>query len=128
MDLAARVLRQQRAVLSLVVATGRRHPRLAATLADARAAHRAHVTLLSRAVPPDAPPPGPARAVRVPGSARAGLRAVVAAETRLGQDGTRAALAARSGPFARVLASMAAASAQQAEALALATSSRVGRR
>ena len=70
--------------------------------------------LLADAVPDYTPvpvaSPGPAFA----GDDRAAFLAVARAEDNLGQTLRRAAFTARSGPFARVLAAMAAASAQQA--------------
>lgn len=117
--LAAQVLAGEQAMLDLVLAALRRHPRLAAPLAAATQAHREHVDLLVGAVPSDAraprradrPPPVPAR----PGAALSGL---ARAEDRLARLRAHDALAARSGPFARVLASMAAAAAQQGTLLA----------
>lgn len=126
--LAAAVLDKERAMLDRVAATARRHPRLAATLAGTRAVHRAHVALLTRAVPDDtpfrSPSPGADGPARVPrGPARA-LSALAAAERRLSDVGARSSLASRSGPFARVLASLAAASSQQSVRLDAAASER----
>lgn len=115
--LAAAVLRGEQAMLDRVVATARRHPGLAGTLAGARSAHRAHVRLLRRAVPDGTPARAPERPGRVPRRPGPALAAVARAEGRLSAAGERDALRARSGAFARVLASMAAASAQQATRL-----------
>jgi hypothetical protein len=117
--LAAAVLRSEQDMLDRVLATARRHPRLAASVSGARAAHQAHVALLTRAVPGRSatPTPTPAprvRPARVPASARSALASLAGAENRLSVTGRRRAGVARSGSFARVLASMAAASAQQA--------------
>jgi hypothetical protein len=112
--IAATVLGKERALLERVAATARRHPSLAATLTGTRAAHRAHVALLTKAVPDDtpyhSPSPGGGRVPRKPARA---LSALAAAERRLGDVVARSSLAARSGPFARVLASMSAAASQQ---------------
>jgi hypothetical protein len=115
--LAAAVLRSERAMLERVLATARRHPRLAASVSGARAAHQAHVTLLTRAVPEESRSTAAAPTVepsQVSGRPRSALAALARAETRHSATGRRHAAVARSGPFARVLASMAAASAQQA--------------
>jgi hypothetical protein len=121
--LAAAVLVSEQEMLDRVLATARRHPRLAASVTGALAAHQAHVALLTRAVPDGSPTPTPAptppltraaRPARVPASPRSALAALAGAEDRLSATGQRRAGVARSGAFARVLASMAAASAQQA--------------
>lgn len=114
--LAATVLGVERAMLARVLVTQRRHPRLAGPLAAARAVHQAHVDLLVTAVPKGTGSPGPSdgRRPTVPTSPVAALSALARAEDRLAETGRRSALAAESGAFARVLASMAAAAAQQA--------------
>lgn len=115
--LAARVLRDEQAMLDRVVATVRAHPRLAGAVAGARAAHRAHVALLGRAVPDDVPSPSAETnrgTPRVPDRPGPALAALARAEGRLGAAGRRSALSAESGAFARILASMAAAASQQA--------------
>jgi hypothetical protein len=124
--IAAAVLERERALLDRVAATARKHPRLAPELASARAAHRAHVALLTKAVPNDTPvrTPAPGAARRVPSRPGPALSALAAAETRLGDAGARSSLAARSGPFARVLASMAAAASQQSAHLTAAAAER----
>jgi hypothetical protein len=118
------VLRSERAMLGRVLATARRHPALAPSLSGARAVHRAHVALLREAVPDDTAPPGGHRTGRVPARPRQALSALARAEGRLGVAGQRNAVRARSGGFARVLASMAAASAQQAALLSTAARDR----
>jgi hypothetical protein len=110
--LAATVLAREQAMLDRVIATGDRHPRLVGRLADARTAHRAHVRLLVKAVPPGAAPTRTRRRPVVPRSPTAAIAAVARAEDRLAATGRRSALAAESGAFARVLGSMAAAAAQ----------------
>jgi hypothetical protein len=124
--LAASVLAEEQGMLDRVLATVRQHPGLRTTLAATRTAHTAHVQLLTAAVPHGASPaatpsstsgsrPGGAR---VPARAGVALAALARAEDRLSLLGRRSAFDARSGAFARVLASMAAASAQQSRTLA----------
>ena len=128
--LAATVLVDEQRVLDLVLATLSRHPALEQTLAPARAAHRAHVRLLTDATPDQSTgttspspspgvtaPPGPS----VPTRPAAALRALAGHEHTLGALDQRSALAARSGAFARVLGSMSASAAQQSAVLALAS-------
>ena len=130
--LASTVLADEEAMLRLVLATARRHPRLAGPLAGARAVHRAHVDLLSRAVPKGAATTSPASPGRpltprvhpVPKAPRRALEALARAEDHLGIRGRRSAVAAESGAFARLLASMAAAAEQQAVYLAGAANDR----
>jgi len=121
--LVSAALASERHLLDRVVATVRRHPDLSTTLAGARTTHRAHVRLLRAGVPASTPTPSPsasrspsttASAAPVPGTAPSALLALAAAEEHLGRSVGQDALAARSGAFARVLASMAAAAAQQA--------------
>lgn len=126
--LAAAVLADERAMLDRVRATTRRHPSLASALAPAEAAHRAHVRLLARAVPDESTPsptPSPTTSptstpstTPVPGRPVPALAALARAEGRLSLAGRRSSFAAESGAFARILASMAAAAAQQATTLA----------
>ena len=117
--LAAAVLRSEQALLDRVRATARRHPGLAPQLDAAQRSHRAHVDLLTGAVPPAARPSRPAAdRHRVPGGSRAAMSALARAEEQLARRRRGHALQARSGPFARVLASMAAAASQQATFLA----------
>lgn len=124
--LAAAVLHDERAMLDRLVATVHAHPTLAGPLAGARAAHRAHVSLLTKAVPDDEPSTSPSagptpagrRRPKVPPKPVPALTALAQAEQRLSRAGGRSSLAARSGAFARVLASMAAAAAQQSAHLA----------
>jgi hypothetical protein len=123
--LAATVLHDEQTVLDRVLATVHAHPRLAGPLAGARSAHRAHVDLLRKAVPDGAvstrPPP---HTPSVPATPAGALTALAHAEEQLARQGRRHALDARSGPFARVLASMAAAAAQQAARVAAAADRR----
>jgi hypothetical protein len=123
---AAEALANQQQVLELLAATGERHPRLARRLAPVVAAHEAHASLLADAVPPDvtaepttsptsspSPTGGPESGrVRVPRDRTRALGRVVAAERELATATKQHAFRARSGGFARLLGSMAAAAAQ----------------
>jgi hypothetical protein len=118
--LAATVVADEQALLDRIDATLARYPRLERVLADARAAHAAHVTLLEDAAPesatPSPAPTAPGR-VRVPGDAAGAVRAIARREDELALVDKRSAFAAESGAFARVLASMAASASQQAVVL-----------
>lgn len=124
--LAATALADEQRLLDLVTATLDRHPALASVLSGARAVHRAHVDLLTEAVPdqpsasasPSATPSATPSTPRVPARPAAALAALSRAEDGVSRSGRRNALAAQSGAFARVLASIAAAAAQQSVALA----------
>jgi hypothetical protein len=127
--LAAVVLRREQRVLDRVLATARRHPRLGPSLAGARAAHRAHVALLTRAVPRSARTTSPGlpstrRHAAVPREPAAALAALARAEAELAAAGADGSLQARSGAFARLLGSMAAAAAQQSAVLGTAAADR----
>lgn len=133
-DLAAAVLAAEQTMLDRVVATLERHPTLAPALASARTAHQAHVDLLVDAAPQRVAPedgtsdatrrPGPSRIPRDPGRA---LRLLAGHEDDLALSNRRAAFAAQSGAFARVLASIAAAAAQQSAVLRRTLSGRSAR-
>lgn len=136
---AAEALAGQQAILELLAATRERHRRLSGLLAPAVAAHEAHVAMLSDAVPDKAsassapssslssspsetPSSGPSagngtRRTRVPRDLAQALDDVVAAEQALTTATKVHAFRAQSGAFARLLGSMAAASAQFAAAL-----------
>ena len=133
--LATSVVAAERALLEQIDATVRRHPRLERVLDATREVHDAHIALLEDAVPPESaaeeepdagasptdPVSEPAGEEETPGRvprdrARA-LRAVASAEDTLALAAKQAAFSARSGAFARVLASMAAAAAQQSAVL-----------
>lgn len=135
--LAATVLADEQAMLDRIAATVARHPGLDGRLAAARAAHQAHVDLLTKAVPdearksPSAAPsqdaspsvspsvsPAPAGTPAVPARPPRALAVLAKEEDRLSLVGRRSAFSAQSGAFARVLASMAASAAQHAVALA----------
>lgn len=135
--LAATVLADEQAMLDRIAATVARHPGLDGRLAAARAAHQAHVDLLTKAVPKEARvspsaspsqdaapsvspsvPPSPTAAPAVPARPPRALAVLADQEDRLSLVGRRSAFAAQSGAFARVLASMSASAAQHAVALA----------
>lgn len=137
-DLAAAVLAAEQSMVDLVDATLAAHPRLERVLAQTRSVHLSHVTLLDDAAPPEDPPDGtPDDATsgsaspttpsptgteseaprRVPRDRGRALRLLANAEDDLSLSNKQSAFAAKSGSFARVLASMAAASAQQAAVL-----------
>ena len=119
--LAASVLREQRAALTRVEATVTAHPRLATVLSGVRSGHRRHIRLLAGAVPSGgsspsvtpSPSPSPSTGPGVPADPADALAALARAEGTLAATGRRHALAARSGAFARLLGSVAAAATQQ---------------
>lgn len=128
--LAAAVVAAEQDMLDRLDATAARHPGLARLVADARATHAAHVDLLADAAPDEpspsasptastgsSPTAAPASRPRVPRDAAQALRALARHEDELSLADKRSAFAAESGAFARVLASMAAAAAQQAAVL-----------
>ncbi|MGH3445706.1 MAG: hypothetical protein ACRDPB_10065 [Nocardioidaceae bacterium] len=142
--LAAQVLSNEQAVLDRIDATVAAYPGLVDRLASARVGHLAHVRLLTKAVPdrvrPGASPsasPSPSRAGAgtlspspaaaspspssssppVPRDSHRALRSLAQHEEQLAMDDKRSAFAAQSGAFARVLASMGAAAAQQSAVL-----------
>lgn len=134
--LATGIVAAERALLEQIDATVRRHPRLERVLAATREVHDAHVTLLEDAVPPEeeasdeetaassspssegsSPAEEASRPRPVPRDRARALRAVAGAEDELALTAKQAAFAARSGAFARVLASIAAAAAQQSAVL-----------
>lgn len=143
--LATTVVAAERDLLERIEATVRRHPGLERILARTRAVHETHVALLEDAVPPTTEGPSeaagsgpvdpttadpaanqpagpgdeatPARSRSVPREPARALRAVADAEDALELATKQAAFAAESGSFARVLASMAAAAAQQSAVL-----------
>lgn len=145
---AGDTLAAEREMLDAIDATMARHQGLEPLLTPVAAVHRAHVELLTRAVPespsaspsaspsflasPSAAPPGsPAGASpasspsgsaspsssRVPRDPDRAVRRLARHEDRLSLFDKQQAFTARSGAFARLLASMAAAAAQQASGL-----------
>jgi hypothetical protein len=132
--LAATVLAGEQEILDRLTATVRRHPGLRTRLSPAEAAHRAHVRLLTDAVPDKVTPSTTASASPtstptasasltptagpvVPGHPGPALAVLAREEGRLSLLDKRSSFAAESGAFARVLASMAAAAAQHAVVL-----------
>lgn len=134
--LAARVLEATRDLLAQVDVTLERHPRLARVLESTRSVHAAHVALLEEAVPagdaglvaeqsdstaptsdPASPSPTPSTTPRAPRDPVRAVRKIARDEDALVLTAKQAAFAAQSGGFARVLASLAAAAAQQSAAL-----------
>lgn len=126
---ATEALAAQRAIIDLVRSTQERHGSLRKRLAPVLAAHEAHAALLSDAVPVEASPSpsaapstsgsaSPDRRTAVPRDRARALEHVVTAEQTLATTTKRHAFKARSGAFARVLGSVAAAAAQHAVLLA----------
>lgn len=118
--LAATVLAQEQEMVARVDATVAAYPRLERSLAATRAVHTAHVALLTDAAPSPAPSPtapGGNRPFRVAATRRSAVLALARRERDLGVAAKQSAFAAESGAFARVLASMAAAAAQQSVTL-----------
>lgn len=97
--LAAQISGAVAHALVLAVAVGRAHRPLRPWARDLAAVHRAHAAVLPD---PDVAP----GAVAVPPTVRAARTALEAAEEHLRGELVGAAMAARSGPLARVLASM----------------------
>lgn len=135
--LATTVLARERRMLELVQATLERHASLRTPLADTRSTHRRHVELLTGAVPeevrpkevrPEAGRPETGRSARrtsaVPSRPGEALARIARREDRLGRDTRAEAFAAQSGPFARLLSSLAAAAQQQSATLRAAADGR----
>jgi len=109
-DLVATVLEAVTATGALATAVGTTVPALAGVATRLARLHEVHATELGGAEAADAP--------AVPASRAAALRRLVQAETRLQDRLVTAAGEAESGALAQVLASMAAAVAQQRAVLA----------
>lgn len=114
--LAMQALAAEAELLALLDAITADRPRRLRVLAANRGVHEAHVQLLREAAStaPDSPT---SSAAPFTGDDRTAYLALARAEDRLGQTLRRGAFAAQSGPFARVLAGMAAAAAQQSARL-----------
>jgi hypothetical protein len=112
--LAARALGAERTMVARVEATVHRHAVLHKELRETLAVHRTHVHLLAGAVGGDATTGGGTGRARIPSSASAAVAALAQSERQLEAAHTATAVTADSGAFARVLAGMAAAAAQQA--------------
>lgn len=96
--------------LALLTATSERHPGLGGALEDLAAMHTAHLRVLARSLDDDpAAAPDPAVPARPPLAMRDVRRFENRCQTRLAELAGQA----RSGSFARLLASMAAATGQQ---------------
>ena len=108
-EVAATALAATTRVADLVARVAARHPGLAGPLADVTLMHQAHADLLAGAG--DAS--GEAAPQPVPGRSAAALALVLTEERRLQTTLAEAAGGAASGTFARALASMSAAVAQQ---------------
>lgn len=116
--LAIRATTQVLGAQALVEAVVARHPGQRARLAGLLEMHAAHLRSLTDAVPDDVDVSGPAEPpVARPRPARA-VEQVVAREQRLHDRLSGFALAAESGPFARLLGSMAASVSQHLAVLA----------
>jgi hypothetical protein len=115
--LAITVLSEETAALAALQATRSLHRELGRELSPMIASHRAHVSLLSRAAPEGSLPRASSRRFAVPDNERAARLTLVVVEQDLGSVQKRAAAAAKSGAFARLLASMTASSAQHAALL-----------
>ncbi len=115
--LAAAALAAEQQMLATLRATAHRHRGLRTVLAGTRDVHRAHVRLLDDAVPTGTPTTTPGQVPEPPAGRDRALAALARAEDRLAENARHWAFDARSGAFARVLASMAAAAAQQSTVL-----------
>ncbi len=113
--LVATALDAELAAVDLLERTRRRHPRLRGVTASALATHRTHVQLLRGTT--GKAPTRPSGRRPVPGRPPQALAALVQLEARVSSGHVATAMAARSGALARVVASMAAASAQLEQTL-----------
>ena len=111
-DLVTRALRAETVLLDRVRRTGRRHQGLRGDLAEAVHVHQAHVETADR--DGAGARRRPTKELPVPHTPVGALAALVQAEQTLQKAHVASAMSADSGAFARVLAGMAAASAQQA--------------
>jgi hypothetical protein len=112
--LVSRALTAEKAVVALLVATAHRHAVLRPALRQPLRIHRAHVDLLAGASSSSSSSAGSApRTPRVPSRQSAAVAALVDAERALHAAHVETAVKAESGVLARVVAGMAAASAQQ---------------
>lgn len=114
-DLLDRVVAGTTSAESLLAATVVQHPGLAGALSGLQAMHAAHRAVLAASL--DGDPTGAVLVPPVPGRSRRALAAVRRHENELQRQLARLALDARSGQFARILASMAAAVAQHVSTL-----------
>jgi hypothetical protein len=98
--------------------TGERHPQLGSRLAPLITMHQVHLDAVVRAVPDGVDTSAAGPAYVVPARPAAAVAGLVAAERSLHDGLVGLALRAESGPFARLLGSMAAAVSQQIRGLA----------
>lgn len=110
-ELVASALADELALARLLRTTRRRHPSLAEAASAALLTHEAHIELLSAASP--RPSSGQMPRIDVPRRAPAARTNLANAEGGLVRAHSDRAVAAASGPLARVLAGMAASAAQQ---------------
>ncbi len=111
-EIVAEALAAQTAFLALLDSVTQGRPRRRRALAATRRVHLAHRRLLAEALPGPGPDPSPGTGFV--GGDRLAYLALAQAEDELAAQLRAGALRAQSGPFARVLAGMAAAAAQQA--------------
>jgi hypothetical protein len=114
-DLLDRVVAATTSAESLLAATVVQHPGLAGALRGLQAMHAAHRELLAASL--DGDPTGAVLVPPVPGRSRRALAVVRRHENDLQRQLAELALDARSGQFARILASMAAAVGQHVSTL-----------
>lgn len=112
---AATMVRTARAA---VAATAERHPALAPRMTELEAVHDAHLAAVAAAVPDGVDTSAAGQEPVVPGQRAQALRDVVRAQRTLHDGLVGLALTAQSGPFARLLGSMAAAVSQRLHGLA----------
>lgn len=110
--LAVEAVTKIEVALRLVQATARRHPRMAAEVQGLVALHQAHRAALVEAVPDDVDLEAGVQPTQVAARPAVARQRVAAAEGTLRNQLRGFALRARSGDFARLLASMTAAIAQ----------------
>lgn len=107
-----------RSAQTAATGTGERHPALASKLSGLQETHTAHLDALVRAVPDGVDTSSTGTPYAVPAGPAVALTRLIAAEQGLHDGLVGLALRARSGPFARLLGSMAAAVSQQLRVLA----------
>ncbi|WP_240617458.1 hypothetical protein [Nocardioides speluncae] len=116
-DLAGKAARSISTTLNEVRAAANRHVGLAQALAGLVAMHEAHHALLADSGADQDPSTSPSAPVTAPPSSGEALSRVTTSERKLAQRLEDWAVNARSGQFARVLASMAASVAQHVSVL-----------
>lgn len=106
-----------RAALTAATTTGAQHAGLAARLAGLVTAHQTHLDRVLSAVPHGVDTSAPSATYVVPATPQAALAQLRASEMTLHDGLVGLAMRAQSGPFARLLGSMAAATSQQLRGL-----------